>query len=73
MTGLYAVINNAGILIPGPIEWQTLEDMEKVMNVNFWGAVRTTMIMLGLLKRAKGRIIMISSPTGKKRVPFGNN
>lgn len=68
LLGLYAVINNAGIMIPGPIEWQTLDDMEKVMNVNFWGVVRTTMTMLTLLKRAKGRIIMISSPTGKDSV-----
>ena len=62
--GLYAIVNNAGIQKLGRISWQTMEDLQKVMDVNFWGTVRTTKAMLPLLAHGKGRIINISSSAG---------
>lgn len=32
--GLWAVVNNAGIAYPGPIEWQTVEEMKRIVDVN---------------------------------------
>ena len=63
--GLYAVVNNAGISIWGMLSWQTMEELQKTMDVNFWGMVRTTKAMLPLLRKTKGRIINISSPAGE--------
>jgi len=33
-SGLWAVVNNAGIAYPGPIEWQTVEEMKRIVDVN---------------------------------------
>ncbi|XP_066936465.1 short-chain dehydrogenase/reductase family 9C member 7-like [Clytia hemisphaerica] len=66
--GLYAVVNNAGIQRLGRISWQSMEDLEKVMDVNFWGMARTTKAMLPLLTKTKGRIVNMSSSAGT--LPF---
>ena len=42
--GLCCLLNNAGILTPGPIEWLSVEDMKKTMEVNLWGAVNVTKV-----------------------------
>uniref|UniRef100_A0A7M5X8V5 Uncharacterized protein n=2 Tax=Clytia hemisphaerica TaxID=252671 RepID=A0A7M5X8V5_9CNID len=64
--GLYALINNAGIIRPSPIEWQTIEEMRRVMEVNFWGTVQVTKAFLPLLKKhGSSRIVNISSMAGR--------
>ena len=55
--GLDGLVNNAGIAIPGLIEWQSIELMKKTFEVNYWGTVRVTKIMLPLLKKSRGRIV----------------
>ena len=62
--GLCCLINNAGIFKPGPIEWQSSEDMRNIMKVNLWGAIDMTKKMLPLLKKRKGRVINITSVAG---------
>ncbi|XP_057314202.1 short-chain dehydrogenase/reductase family 9C member 7-like [Hydractinia symbiolongicarpus] len=69
--GLWCVVNNAGILQPGLIDWQTTEEMQQAMNVNLWGTVNVTKTMLPLVKRARGRIVNVTSMAG--RVLFGNH
>lgn len=64
--GLCCLINNAGIFKPGPVEWQSTDDMRNVMKVNLWGTIDMTKKMLPLLKRRKGRVINITSVAGKK-------
>lgn len=68
--GLYAVVNNAGIGLFGLIEWNTMDQMQDVMNVNFLGMVRVTKAMLPMLKIGKGRIINISSMSGRLSTPM---
>ena len=60
-------MNNAGILgsIIGPPEWHCVEDFQHVMSVNTMGPVRTTLAFLPLIKKAKGRIIFMSSLAGR--------
>lgn len=68
--GLWAVINNAGISFPGMmIEWQTVEEMRKVVDVNIWGMVSITKAFLPLLKRTKGRVVNIASCLGRVAFP----
>lgn len=63
--GLWAVVNNAGISFPGMIEWQTVEEMKRVVDVNVWGMVSVTRAFLPLLKRTKGRVVNIASCLGR--------
>ncbi|KAL8163993.1 UNVERIFIED_CONTAM: hypothetical protein K2H54_043226 [Gekko kuhli] len=64
--GLWGLVNNAGIGIPsGPNEWMTKEDFKKVMDVNFLGMVDVTIHMMPLLRKAKGRVVNISSFLGR--------
>ncbi|WP_019143259.1 SDR family NAD(P)-dependent oxidoreductase [Noviherbaspirillum massiliense] len=45
------LINNAGVAMMGNIEQLSLDDFEWLMNINFWGVVRTTKAFLPLLRR----------------------
>lgn len=69
--GLWAVVNNAGILFPGLIEWQTVEEMTKVVDVNVWGMVSITKAFLPLLKGTKGRVVNVASCLGRVSFPGG--
>ncbi|NXI14997.1 RDH16 dehydrogenase, partial [Irena cyanogastra] len=64
--GLWGLVNNAGIAIPtGPNEWLTKEDFVKVMNVNLVGLVEVTLSLLPLVRRARGRVVNVSSVMGR--------
>jgi len=47
---LHAIINNAGIGCSGPIDWTPLSDFENVMEVNYFGVIRTIKAFLPILK-----------------------
>ncbi len=68
--GLYGLVNNAGIGAGGPIEFLPLEEFRKVIDVNLLGQVAVTQAFLPLIRRAKGRIINITSIGGKIATPF---
>ena len=63
------MVNNAGISFPGIIEWQTVEEMRRVVDVNLWGMVSIIKEFLPLLKRTKGRVVNIASCLGRVAVP----
>lgn len=64
------IINNAGTIQVGPAETMTLDDFEKAMRTNFWGALYTIYSALPhFLKRGQGRIVNISSIGGKIAFP----
>lgn len=69
--GLDIVVNNAGIPgRTGPIEDSSIEDWERVLDVNLLGQVRTVKAALPHLRESEaGRIINISSTAGKDVVP----
>lgn len=71
--GLYAIINNAGIVEPGPLELLTEDKFHQVMNVNLYGVRRVTNALLPFLRaniQSKSRIINISSVSGLIPYPF---
>ena len=49
-SGLYALVNNAGICVCGEFEWQTWRQVETQINVNILGTLRVTKAFLQLLK-----------------------
>ncbi|NWI37869.1 RDH16 dehydrogenase, partial [Picathartes gymnocephalus] len=64
--GLWGLVNNAGIAIPtAPNEWLSKEDFVKVMNVNLIGLVEVTLSLLPLVRRARGRVVNVSSVMGR--------
>lgn len=68
------LINNAGIIAVGPLETMILDDYQKAMDVNFWGALYFMLSARDTLKaQAKNgegaRIVNISSIGGKVAVP----
>lgn len=73
---LTALINNAGIVIPGPLMHVPLEDVRRQFEVNVIGLLDVTQQFLPLLGARKdnpnpvGRIINISSVSGKIAYPF---
>ncbi|XP_077888860.1 17-beta-hydroxysteroid dehydrogenase type 2 isoform X5 [Ictidomys tridecemlineatus] len=63
--GLWAVINNAGIIgFPMDGELIPMADYKSCMAVNFFGAVEVTKTFLPLLRKSKGRLVNISSMGG---------
>ncbi len=54
-SGLYAVVNNAGISDWGETEWSTAKDFQKMADVNLFGAIRVTIPFLPLVRASKGQ------------------
>ncbi|MCY1044026.1 SDR family oxidoreductase [Corallococcus sp. bb12-1] len=64
------LINNAGIIMVGPLESMALEDFEEAIAVHLWGPLYTTLAVTPDMKRrGEGRIVNISSIGGKVSVP----
>jgi 3-hydroxybutyrate dehydrogenase len=54
-TILWALINNAGVLIYGHFDWQLDYQAELQVQVNFLGVLRVTKAFQPLIRRAKGK------------------
>ncbi|XP_006998261.3 retinol dehydrogenase 16-like [Peromyscus maniculatus bairdii] len=64
--GLWGLVNNAGISTPsGPNEWLTKQDFAKVLDVNLLGMIEVTLSMLPLVRKARGRVVNVSSVMGR--------
>ncbi|XP_020611552.1 short-chain dehydrogenase/reductase family 9C member 7-like isoform X2 [Orbicella faveolata] len=63
-SGLWGLVNNAGMLSIGPAEWVPLADFKKVADVNLWGVMDVTKTFLPLVKKAKGRVVFVGSVAG---------
>ncbi|EDL24531.1 orphan short chain dehydrogenase/reductase [Mus musculus] len=69
--GLWALVNNAGVGLPsGPNEWLTIKDFVKVININLVGLIDVTLNMLPMIKKARGRVVNMSSSGGRVAI-FG--
>jgi len=62
---LDVLVNNAGTAIPKPLEETTLEEMNRVIDINFRGSMLATQAALKHMKSG-GRIIMIGSAIGER-------
>src|SRR6202166_833994 len=64
------LVNNAGTAIPKPFEETTLEEMDRVIDINIRGVFVTTQAALKHMNDG-GRIIMIGSAVGERAVAPG--
>lgn len=59
------LINNAGIVIGKPFADLTLDEMQRTMDVNYWGHVYFTHQFLpGMIARGRGNIVNMASSSG---------
>ncbi len=69
-TGLWGLVNNAGISLAGPIELLPLADVRTQFEVNVIGVLAVTQTFLPLLRKRRGRLVNISSIAGRTSTPF---
>jgi len=62
----WGLVNNAGIgggMVP--LEWLSMEQFSKTLDVNLMGTVRTCKAFLPLIRKYKGRVVNVSSILGR--------
>ena len=69
-TGLAGLVNNAGIAVAGPLEYLPIADFRHQLEVNVIGQLAVTQAFLSLLRQGQGRIINMSSISGRVAAPF---
>jgi NAD(P)-dependent dehydrogenase (short-subunit alcohol dehydrogenase family) len=69
-TGLFGLVNNAGITKAGPLMDVSMEDLRAQFEVNLFGVHQITQALFPMLLQAKGRIVMMSSDSGFFATPF---
>ena len=67
---LVGLINNAGIILSGPLEFFPLERLREQLQVNVIGPIAVTQAFLPLIRNGKGRIINMGSASGLFAPPF---
>jgi NAD(P)-dependent dehydrogenase (short-subunit alcohol dehydrogenase family) len=67
---LDAVVNNAGVVVAGPLEAIRPEDLRHQFDVNVIGSLAVTQALLPRLRESQGRVVFISSLNGRISVPL---
>jgi NAD(P)-dependent dehydrogenase (short-subunit alcohol dehydrogenase family) len=67
---LDAVVNNAGVVVAGPLEAIRPEDLRHQFDVNVIGSLAVTQAVLPRLRESQGRVVFISSLNGRVSVPL---
>jgi NAD(P)-dependent dehydrogenase (short-subunit alcohol dehydrogenase family) len=68
--GLDGLVNNAGIAVPGPLETLPIDDFRRQLDINLTAQVGVTQAMLPAIRRARGRIVFITSIGGLMAFPM---
>ena len=66
------LVNNAGYGLYGPVEQLPMVEIRRQFETNFFGLVRLTQLVLpGMRRRGRGRILNVSSMGGRITLPGG--
>lgn len=75
--GLWALVNNAGIVVPGPVEHVPASEWRRQFDVNFFGIIELTRAVLPLLRQGVAehgahvpRVMIVSSIGGRIAQPI---
>jgi len=74
LKNLAGLLNNAGVILPGPVETQPIHLFEKQIEVNLFGHVRVTQALLPFIRRDArtlgGRVVNLVSVAGRVSTYF---
>ncbi len=66
----FALVNNAGITVAGPLELLPTSELRRQFDVNLFGPLAVTRAFLPLLRANAGRILLMGSIFGRISLPF---
>jgi NAD(P)-dependent dehydrogenase (short-subunit alcohol dehydrogenase family) len=67
---LAGLVNNAGIAVASPLEFLPVDRLRQQLEINLIGQMAVTQAFLPALRRAGGRIVMVSSIGGRVALPL---
>jgi NAD(P)-dependent dehydrogenase (short-subunit alcohol dehydrogenase family) len=67
---LAGLVNNAGIAVAAPVEFLPIDKLRQQLEINLIGQVAVTQAFLPALRRARGRIVNVSSIGGRFALPL---
>jgi NAD(P)-dependent dehydrogenase (short-subunit alcohol dehydrogenase family) len=68
--GLAGLVNNAGVATGGPVELISIDDFRRQIEINLIGQVAVTKAFLPALRKARGRVVFLSSIGGLIASPY---
>ena len=68
--GVAGLVNNAGMSVAGPLEFLPLDELRRQLEVNLIAQVGVTQAFLPSIRRARGRILNMTSVGGRIVNPF---
>jgi NAD(P)-dependent dehydrogenase (short-subunit alcohol dehydrogenase family) len=68
--GLAGLINNAGVVIGGPLEFIPLDKLREQLEINVIGQIAVTQAFMPLIRKGTGRIVNIGSIAGRSALPL---
>jgi NAD(P)-dependent dehydrogenase (short-subunit alcohol dehydrogenase family) len=68
--GLFGLVNNAGVVVAGPLEAVPIPDLRRQLEINVIGQVAVTQAFLPLIRKARGRIVNMGSIAGRATMPL---
>jgi len=67
---LDAVVNNAGVVVAGPVEATPVDELRRQLEVNVVAQASVTQAVLPRLRASRGRVIFVSSVSGLIATPM---
>ena len=68
--GLSGLVNNAGVAMRGPVELIPIDDFRRQVEINLIGQIAVTQAFLPALRKARGRVVFLSSIGGLVANPY---
>jgi NAD(P)-dependent dehydrogenase (short-subunit alcohol dehydrogenase family) len=69
-SGLWGLVNNAGICVPGPLECLAAQQLRHQFETTVVGQLATIQAFLPLLRTSRGRIVNVTSGLGRIALPY---
>ncbi len=69
-SGLEGLVNNAGVIVQGPLEAVPISELRRQFEINVLGQMAITQAVLPELRAADGRIVNVGAPTGRTAAPL---
>jgi NAD(P)-dependent dehydrogenase (short-subunit alcohol dehydrogenase family) len=67
---LGGLVNNAGIVVGGPVETLAVDELRRQFEVNVVAQVAVTQALLPRLRASGGRVVLVSSVSGRVATPY---